>query len=132
LGTRDPLTHIFENVWQIKLQMRYPGVWIMGDSADDDRRHGMGMVVEYAGHGGKAQWIKPPAFHWDYLRFGRMETAREPDEVIEMAFAKRNAAENGFNQWTIERWGICDGEADGNGAFAARAAVSFEDAKRER
>ena len=30
-----------------------------------------------------------------------METAREPDEVIEMAFAKRNAAENGFNQWTI-------------------------------
>ncbi len=81
--------------------MRHPGVWIMGDLADDDREHGMGVVVEYAGHARKAQWIKSPAFHWDYLRFGKTEIAREPDEVIEMTFAKRNAAENGFNQWTI-------------------------------
>jgi FtsP/CotA-like multicopper oxidase with cupredoxin domain len=25
----------------------------------------------------------------------------QPDELIEMTFAKRNATENGFNQWTI-------------------------------
>ncbi len=93
MGTAERISAIVE--------MSHPGVWIMGDLADDDRGHGMGIVVEYAGHAGKAQWIKPPAFHWDYLRFGKMETAREPDEVIEMTFAKRNAAENGFNQWTI-------------------------------
>ena len=61
----------------------------------------MGIVVEYAGHSGKAQWVKPPAFHWNYLRFAKTEAAPEADEVIEMTFAKRNAANGGFNQWTI-------------------------------
>jgi len=28
--------------------MNHPGVWIMGDLADDDRGRGMGIVVEYA------------------------------------------------------------------------------------
>src|SRR5437773_6563725 len=73
----------------------------MGDLADDGRGHGMGIVVEYAGHSVKAQWVKPRAFHWNYLRFGKTEAAKEADEVIEMTFAKRNAAKNGFNQWTI-------------------------------
>jgi FtsP/CotA-like multicopper oxidase with cupredoxin domain len=57
--------------------------------------------LEYAGRAGKPQWVKPPAFHWNYLRFGKTATAQKADEVIEMTFAKRNAAENGFNQWTI-------------------------------
>src|ERR1051326_2232540 len=35
------------------VHMNHPGVWIMGDTADDDRRHGMGIVVEYANHPGK-------------------------------------------------------------------------------
>jgi len=83
------------------VEMKYPGVWVMGDLADDDRGHGMAFVVEYEGHSGKAQWVKPPAFHWSYLRFGKTEAAPEADEVIEMRFAKRNAAKNGFNQWTI-------------------------------
>ena len=93
LGTAERISAIVE--------MKYPGVWVMGDLADDDRRHGMGIAVEYAGHSGKAQWVKPPAFHWNYLRFGKTEAAPEADEVIEMTFAKRNAAKNGFNQWTI-------------------------------
>src|SRR6266478_1103978 len=29
------------------VHMTHPGVWILGDLADDDRRHGMGIVVEY-------------------------------------------------------------------------------------
>jgi FtsP/CotA-like multicopper oxidase with cupredoxin domain len=93
LGTAERISAIVE--------MKYPGVWVMGDLADDDRGHGMGIVVEYEGHSGKAQWVKPPAFHWSYLRFGKTEAAPEADEVIEMRFAKRNAAKNGFNQWTI-------------------------------
>jgi FtsP/CotA-like multicopper oxidase with cupredoxin domain len=93
LGTAERVSAIVE--------MRHPGVWIMGDLADDDRGHGMGIVLEYAGHAGKPQWIKPPPFHWNYLRFGKTSTAQKADEVIDMTFAKRNAAENGFNQWTI-------------------------------
>jgi FtsP/CotA-like multicopper oxidase with cupredoxin domain len=36
------------------VHMTHPGVWIMGDLADDDRRHGMGIVVEYAERSVKA------------------------------------------------------------------------------
>jgi Multicopper oxidase len=74
----------------------------MGDLSDDDRGHGMGIVIEYAGRSGQAQWIAPPPFHWSYLRFAKPgATAPEPDETFEMTFAKDNAADDGFNRRTI-------------------------------
>jgi FtsP/CotA-like multicopper oxidase with cupredoxin domain len=84
------------------VQMNHPGIWIMGDTADDDRRRGMGIVVEYEGRPGKAQWIAPPPSKWNYTRFGRVGAiAPSPDETFDMTFAKDNAAEEGFNRWTI-------------------------------
>ena len=94
LGTAERVSAIVE--------MNHPGIWIMGDMADDDRHHGMGTVVEYAGQKGKPQWVAPKAFHWDYTQFGNPgAVVQAPDEVIEMTFAKQNAAEGGFNRWTI-------------------------------
>jgi FtsP/CotA-like multicopper oxidase with cupredoxin domain len=94
LGTAERISAIVE--------MNHPGVWIMGDLADDDRRHGMGIVVEYANRSGKAQWIVPPPFRWSYARFAKPgASAPAPDETFEMVFAKDNAAEDGFNRWTI-------------------------------
>jgi FtsP/CotA-like multicopper oxidase with cupredoxin domain len=84
------------------VHMNHPGIWILGDLADDDRGHGMGIVVEYAGRTGKAQWITPQPFKWNYARFAKSgATAPPADETFEMTFAKDNAAEEGFNQWTI-------------------------------
>jgi len=84
------------------VRMTHPGVWIMGDLANDDRAHGMGIVVEYAARRGKALWLAPPRFRWDYRRFAKPgATAVAADETIEMTFAKVNAAEEGFNRWTI-------------------------------
>ena len=83
------------------VQMNHPGVWILGDLDNDDRHHGMGAVVEYAGRSGKPLWTAPPAHRWDYTVFGRKETAPAPEETFEMAFAKDNAADEGFNRWTI-------------------------------
>lgn len=84
------------------VEMKQPGVWILGDLADDDRQHGMGMVVEYAGGKGKPVWTPPKPFRWSYQRFASQgAAAREPDETIEMTYTKRNAAEQGFNQWAI-------------------------------
>ncbi len=41
-------------------------------------------------------------FRWDYTRFAKLSvTAPAPDETFEMLFAKDNAAEEGFNRWTI-------------------------------
>jgi FtsP/CotA-like multicopper oxidase with cupredoxin domain len=84
------------------VQMVNPGVWILGDLADDDRGRGMGVVVEYAGRGGEPQWVAPGKSYWDYTMFGRPGArAPAPDETFDMTFAKNNAALNGFNQWTI-------------------------------
>ena len=45
---------------------------------------------------------RPKPFKWDYTRFAAPgATARAPDETIEMTFAKQNAADGGFNVWTI-------------------------------
>lgn len=94
LGTAERISAIVE--------MNHPGVWIMGDLADDDRNHGMGIVVEYANRTGKAQWIEPPPFKWNYARFGKTShPARDPEETIPMTFTKQNAADAGFNRWEI-------------------------------
>lgn len=94
LGTAERISAVVE--------MDHPGVWVLGDLDNDDRRHGMGIMVEYAGSSGKAVWLRPPAFRWDYTRFGKAgTTAAAPDETIEMLFEKVNAAEEGFNRWTI-------------------------------
>jgi FtsP/CotA-like multicopper oxidase with cupredoxin domain len=94
LGTAERISAIVE--------MRHPGVWEMGDLADDDRHHGMGIVIEYAGAKGKPQWVAPKPFKWNYTHFGHASApAIPPDDIFEMLFEKQNAASDGFNVWTI-------------------------------
>jgi FtsP/CotA-like multicopper oxidase with cupredoxin domain len=94
LGTAERISALVE--------MNHPGVWVMGDLDDDDRRHGMGIVVQYAGQQGRPQWVKPKPFRWDYARFGHSNVApAPPEETIEMTIVKNNAARDGFNQWTL-------------------------------
>src|SRR5258708_4172455 len=94
LGTAERISAIVE--------MNAPGVWVLGDLTDDDREHGMGIVVEYAGRKGAPQWVKPKPFRWDYAQFGKTAVAPSiPDETIEMTIVKQNAAAQGFNVWTL-------------------------------
>lgn len=94
LGTAERISAIVE--------MNHPGIWVMGDLDDDDRGHGMGIVVEYANRTGKPQWQRPAAFHWDYARFAKPgAAAAAPDETIEITITKQNGALHGFNQWSL-------------------------------
>ncbi len=95
LGTAERISAV--------VQMNHPGVWILGDTDDDDRKNGMGIVVEYAGQKYKPAWNDPPkGFHWNYSRFSKPGLAvTAPDESFEMLFTKDNAAEQGFNRWAI-------------------------------
>jgi FtsP/CotA-like multicopper oxidase with cupredoxin domain len=94
LGTAERVSAIVE--------MNRPGVWVLGDTSDDDRGNGMGIVVEYAGALGPPVWKAPPKSKWDYAAFGDPAgLARPPDQVFDMVFAKGNAALKGFNRWTI-------------------------------
>jgi FtsP/CotA-like multicopper oxidase with cupredoxin domain len=77
LGTAERISAVVE--------MNHPGVWIMGDLADDDRGHGMGIVVEYAGRSGKPLWLPPKPFHWSYTRFAKHNaTPVTPDQIIDI------------------------------------------------
>jgi FtsP/CotA-like multicopper oxidase with cupredoxin domain len=94
LGTAERISAIVE--------MNRPGIWVMGDLDDNDRGHGMGIVVEYANAKGKAQWSKPKPYKWDYTTFGKAGAApASPDETMEFTVVKRNGALNGFNQWLL-------------------------------
>jgi FtsP/CotA-like multicopper oxidase with cupredoxin domain len=94
LGTAERISAVVE--------MKHPGVWVMGDLADDALRGGMGIVVEYAGRSGKPQWKTPPPVRWSYLHFAKWGArAPSPDETIEMCFAEDLSAEEGFNRWMI-------------------------------
>ncbi|HUL16304.1 MAG TPA: multicopper oxidase domain-containing protein [Terriglobales bacterium] len=122
LGTAERISAIVE--------MNHPGVWILGDLADDDRHHGMGIVIEYASRSGKPQWISPPPFRWNYARFGNPNvSAPPPDETFEMTFAKDNAADSGFNRWTINGAPFPTNAMFGN---PASAAFHLKEGKRYR
>jgi len=92
LGTAERISALVE--------MNQPGVWVLGDLADDDRSHGMGIVVEYAGqkasHDGSSRNRSAGIMR---VRQGECCT-NLTDETIEMTIVKRNAARDGFNQWT--------------------------------
>jgi FtsP/CotA-like multicopper oxidase with cupredoxin domain len=81
--------------------MRNPGVWILGTPMDDDRKNGMGIVVEYAGKNGAPRWVKPPKQTWDYTAFGKDRVVQPPEETISLAFGKVNGGQGGFNRWTV-------------------------------
>jgi FtsP/CotA-like multicopper oxidase with cupredoxin domain len=93
LGTAERVDAIVE--------MKNPGVWILGTPKDDDRTNGMGIVVEYANKNGAPRWVKPPKAPWDYTAFGEAHAVPQPDETIAMVFGKVNGGREQFNRWTI-------------------------------
>ena len=93
LGTAERISAIVE--------MKNPGVWILGTPHDDDRKNGMGIVVEYANKTGTPRWIKPQRKPWDYTSFGGNGPAPDPVETIPLVIGKINGGTGGFNHWTL-------------------------------
>jgi FtsP/CotA-like multicopper oxidase with cupredoxin domain len=60
-----------------EVEMDNPGVWVMGEVRKSVMAAGMGMVVEYAGRGGKPVWEQPQTLNWNYLNFAA--GALQPD-----------------------------------------------------
>src|SRR5450755_238034 len=83
------------------VEMKNPGVWVLGTPHDDDRKNGMGIVIEYANKTGAPRWVKPQRKPWDYTLFGQNRTVQNPDETIPLVFGKINGGNGGFNRWTI-------------------------------
>jgi FtsP/CotA-like multicopper oxidase with cupredoxin domain len=83
------------------VEMNKPGVWILGGIKDEDRKMGLGVVVEYAGRRGEPQWSAPPSSVWDYTIFGADKPLPAPDERLDLLFEKVPGGRGGYNRWTI-------------------------------
>jgi len=83
------------------VEMNRPGVWILGGTADEDRKMGLGVVVEYANQRGEPQWAAPPSAGWDYTIFGVERPIPAPDRRIELVFEKVPGGRGGYNRWTL-------------------------------
>ena len=70
------------------VEMNRPGVWVLGATKDDDRKMGLGVVVEYANQRGEPQWSAPPSSAWDYTIFGADQPLPAPDVRLDLLFEK--------------------------------------------
>jgi FtsP/CotA-like multicopper oxidase with cupredoxin domain len=71
------------------VEMKNPGIWILGEEDDRQRHGGAGIVVEYADATGGPQWMKPQPFVWDYLAFGGSNKSPEPAITVPLVFEPR-------------------------------------------
>jgi FtsP/CotA-like multicopper oxidase with cupredoxin domain len=83
------------------VEMNRPGVWILGSVKEDDRKMGLGIVVEYANQNGEPQWQDPASSSWDYTAFGDDRAVPSPDHKLELLFEKIPGGRGGYNRWTI-------------------------------
>jgi FtsP/CotA-like multicopper oxidase with cupredoxin domain len=90
------------------VEMKNPGVWVMGEVRKHVQASGMGAVVEYAGATGAPKWDQPAGLVWNYEQFGTGaeqpaggEKASEETEEIPLVFESRFRGHGAMEQWTI-------------------------------
>jgi FtsP/CotA-like multicopper oxidase with cupredoxin domain len=83
------------------VEMKNPGVWILGSTDDDARGSGSGILVEYSGRQGAPSYAVPVGAVWDYCRFGDERKSLKPDEVIPMVIDRIDPDAHGMERWTI-------------------------------
>jgi len=88
------------------VEMKQPGVWILGGTDDMARAAGLGTIVEYANQHREPQWAPPAKPAWDYSIFGHA-TPQDPaasqkiDQTIDMVFEKVPSGAGRFNIWLV-------------------------------
>ena len=82
------------------VEMTLPGKWVLGSINRTERERGLGLVVEYAGETGEAQWEPPAAIDWRYGLFAN-QASPQPAVTLTMLFEKRAGTSAGMDIWTI-------------------------------
>ena len=84
------------------VEMKNPGIWILGSTEKPLRDAGLGVVVEYAGQHMQPRWTDPPKTPWDYTIFGKEGTdPTEHQQAIDMVFEKIPGGSGKFNLWLV-------------------------------
>jgi len=86
------------------VEMKNPGVWILGEVRKHIQSAGLGIVVEYAGSTGKPAWQQPETLVWNYAAFAatgnRQEDSRDIID-IPLVFESRFAGHGAPDHWMI-------------------------------
>ena len=86
------------------VEMKNPGVWILGEVRKHIQAAGMGIVLEYAGSAGKPAWRQPQSLIWSYETFAQ---APQPTESsgstidVPLVFESRFAGHGAPDHWMI-------------------------------
>ncbi|AXC10281.1 Multicopper oxidase [Acidisarcina polymorpha] len=84
------------------IEMKNPGVWVLGATEKVVRESGLGVIVEYAGQHRQPLWTDPQKTAWDYTIFGAVNSnAPPPQQTLEMIFEKIPGGAGKFNSWLI-------------------------------
>jgi FtsP/CotA-like multicopper oxidase with cupredoxin domain len=92
------------------VEMRQPGVWVLGETDPKIRKQGMGIVVEYANRSGEPQWQDPAGFDFQYEKFsaaaGKNAAATNAGNDLEevtvpLVFKPKFEGYGDFDHWTI-------------------------------
>jgi FtsP/CotA-like multicopper oxidase with cupredoxin domain len=86
----------------VVVEMNRPGIWILGETREDIRKMGMGVVVEYAGQHGEPKWVEPEETFWDYRKYALSQAVtNEPDVRIPLRFESKFRGHGDFDAWMI-------------------------------
>ena len=84
------------------VEMKSPGVWVLGSTLEKARQMGLGIVVEYAGKTGPPVWKDPQNAAWDYTQFANSTPAAAPDETIPLTLMGLGPQKDSkFDTWAI-------------------------------
>lgn len=86
------------------VEMKNPGVWILGEVRKHVQTAGMGIVIEYAGATGRPQWIQPQDLVWNYQQFatlGGTSLSGDPTIPIVLAFDSKFQGHGNEELWRI-------------------------------
>jgi FtsP/CotA-like multicopper oxidase with cupredoxin domain len=84
------------------VEMKNPGVWVLGATEKMIRESGLGVVIEYSGQHHQPQWVDPPRTPWDYTIFGSASSSSPaPQQTIDLVFEKIPGGAGKFNSWLV-------------------------------
>jgi FtsP/CotA-like multicopper oxidase with cupredoxin domain len=84
------------------VEMKAPGVWVLGSTLEKSRQMGLGIVVEYAGKSGAPVWKDPASAPWDYTQFASSTPAKDADETVALALMDMGPLKDAkFDTWAI-------------------------------
>jgi FtsP/CotA-like multicopper oxidase with cupredoxin domain len=86
------------------VEMKNPGVWVLGEVRKHVQAAGLGIVIEYAGATGKPVWTQPENLVWNYRQFAASKEANPADgEInrIELTFDAKFQGHGNEELWLI-------------------------------